>query len=61
MVMSTSEPFGTGTFSARPVILPSRCGIICSSTRAALVSVGMMFSEAARERRKSPAGTSASR
>src|SRR5688572_15649384 len=61
IVMSTREPFGTGTFNPRPVMRPSRCGISCSNTRAALVSVGMMFSVAARERRRSAAGTSASR
>src|SRR5262249_12461767 len=43
IVMSTSEPLGTGTLSAKPVILSLRCGIICSSTRSAFVSVGIMF------------------
>jgi len=58
---STTEPSGTGTFMARPVSLPRSRGSSSITTSAALVSCGMMFSAAARPRRGSSAGTSASR
>jgi hypothetical protein len=59
--MSTTEPLGTGTLIEEPVSLPASPGSSSITTSAALVSWGMMFSAAARPRRGSSAGTSASR
>ena len=58
---STIEPSGTGTRMAQPSSLPLSCGSTLPTARAAPVVVGMMFSAAARERRKSLCGTSARR
>ena len=58
---STTEPFGTGTFMAMPVTLALELGEQLHEHSAELVSCGMMFSAAARPRRGSSAGTSASR
>ncbi len=50
---STSETTGVGTRIAMPSSLPSRSGITRLIALAAPVEVGMMFSAAARPRRKS--------
>ena len=58
---STAEPFGTGTFMAAPTTFPASSGISSCSIPGERDSCGMMFSAAARPRRMSSAGTSASR
>jgi hypothetical protein len=50
---STTEPFFTGTRIAQPSSLPFSCGSTLPTARAAPVLVGMMFSAAARARRRS--------
>ncbi len=58
---STVEPSGTGTRIAMPSSLPSSSGRTLPTALAAPVVVGMMFSVAARLRRRSLWGTSARR
>ena len=58
---STIDPSGTGTRIAMPSSLPASLGRTLPTARAAPVVVGMMFSAAARLRRRSLCGTSASR
>jgi len=60
-VRSTIDPSGTGTRIAIPSSRPARFGRTLPTARAAPVVVGMMFSAAARPRRGSLCGTSASR
>jgi hypothetical protein len=50
---STIEPSGTGTRSDVPSSLPFRSGRTLPTARAAPVEVGMMFTAAARARRRS--------
>jgi hypothetical protein len=50
---STIDPSGTGTRSDVPSSLPLRSGRILPTARAAPVVVGMMFTAAARARRRS--------
>jgi len=58
---STTEPSGTGTRIANPSIRPASAGRILPTAFAAPVVVGMMFSAAARLRRRSSWATSARR
>src|SRR5512133_2703363 len=53
MVRSSSEPFGIGTLSAVPSIFPLKWGNIVGGRLGVGGSLGMMFSAAERERRKS--------
>ena len=61
IVRSTSEPVGTGTRTAKPCSLPSSSGITRPIAFAAPVDVGTRFAAAARARRRSLCGASASR
>ena len=58
---STAEPFRTGTATAEPVTRPESEGTTSITIAGERDSCGMMFSAAARPRRMSSAGTSASR
>src|SRR4051812_43674188 len=55
---SVTEPVGTGTRIAMPSSLPLSCGMTSAVALAAPVVVGMMFSAAARARRRSLCGKS---
>src|SRR5882757_9633218 len=55
---SVTEPVGTGTRIAMPSSLPASSGITSAVALAAPVVVGMMFSAAARARRRSLCGKS---
>ena len=55
---SVTEPSGTGTRIAMPSSLPFRCGSTRPVAFAAPVVVGMMFTAAARARRRSLCGRS---
>jgi uncharacterized PurR-regulated membrane protein YhhQ (DUF165 family) len=57
-LISISEPFGTGTRTPHPPILPSKSGKIAVIALAAPVVVGIMDTAAARALRKSLCGES---
>ena len=59
-VKSVSEPSATGTRRAMPSNLPCMASSTRPVARAAPVEVGMMFTAAARVRRRSPWGPSTS-
>src|SRR6266540_1052352 len=61
IVKSTSDPVGTGTRTAKPCSFPSSSGITSPIAFAAPVEVGTRFAAAARARRRSLCGASASR